>query len=357
MKILVLRNLSLILFALQLSCGDSSLNLASTRADEHMSASWVQVSVYKMPPSEGGFTYRYAFTRDLRLWSRGSADSKTNQLMYSDDFGKSWNFVNVPGRGVGADGTILFIDSEHGWSMDTATIYKTENGGTSWEKIVLPSDSRIVTLNSLEFRDTKHGFIAGSVSRLIDRGMGMVSSGMEILCTNDGGFKWHICYKSEENDTTLRMLTSGSSTIALVDQRTLLVTGDLGATWTQKHLGFPATDMDANPKGVLWATSEDGYLRFSTDLGDSWQVAPVKEMTPVSRLASISFNESGFGVVVGARGKILTTFDSGLSWSQPEGVRLTGDLWTVRVQNSFVSILDENHLYVFRVNDTSAQDL
>lgn len=355
MKILVLCILPLIVLGFQSSCGERALSLASTRLDANKPASWELVSVYTMPPSEGGFTYKFAFTRDLRLWSRGSGDSKTNQLMYSDDFGRSWNFVNVPGRGVGGDGTILFIDSQYGWSMDTATLLKTENGGKSWKKIALPSDSKIVTLNSVEFRDRKHGFLAGSLSRF-DRGMGTVSRGMEILCTNDSGLKWHICYKSEENDTTLKMLTSARFTLALVDQRTLLITGDLGATWMQKHLGFPATDMDAAPNGVLWATSEDGYLHFSKDLGDSWQVARVKETTTVSRLASISFDESGFGVVVGARGKILTTFDSGMSWSRPEGIPLNGDLWTVRVQKPYVAVLDENRLYVFRVDKTSIED-
>src|ERR1035437_4462874 len=120
---------SILLFStlLFISCGHDSFELNAAPAVTMDTDKWVLTSVYEMPRGEGDLTYRFAFTAAHHLWSRGRSDSNDNQLMYSDDLGKKWKFVNLPPPGLGADGMITFADLEHGWAMDTSVLMNTEN--------------------------------------------------------------------------------------------------------------------------------------------------------------------------------------------------------------------------------------
>ncbi|HMM78706.1 MAG TPA: YCF48-related protein [Pyrinomonadaceae bacterium] len=343
------------LFLLSLgSCGGNFTNLSSFPATSRdapagNTAGWQLISEYRIPPDEGSLTNSFAFTEDFRLWSRGSSDSKANQLMYSDDFGKSWKFVDAPDRGLGADGIVRFFDSKHGWAMDTSSILRTEDGGRSWKSVTVPNESRINTLNTLEFTDAEHGYLAGSTT-LMERGSGTINFGIEILCTRDSGSTWRVCYKNRTNNTVLEMISVGDSTLALVDHKTLLITSDKGMTWKQKRWEFPATDIAASPNGVLWTTGEDGFLRSSKDLGDTWEITPLENSKdPNFRWTSISFDKTGLGVAVGSNGNVSSTPDGGFSW-ELHNLSLASDLWTVRVQSPYVAILDQSKLSVFRID-------
>ena len=339
------------------SCGERSLNMSVSpvpvsSATAKTPATWELISEYRMPPEEGRFTSKFDFIPDHRLWSHGSSDPKADQLMYSDDFGKSWKFVNLPEPGFGAD-EIRFVDSLHGWVMGDSTLLKTQDGGQSWKNVRLPVKSKIVTLNTLEFTDPNHGFVAGSTTIMVERGLGTIAFGIKILCTSNGGESWLICYQNQINNTVLKMFSSGRATMALVDQKNLLITTDRGITWKQKQWDFRATDIAASPDGVLWTTSEDGVLRSSADLGDSWQVLPMMPKPyPEFRWDSLSFDAIGFGVAVGSKGAVAFTSDGGKSWALQSDVNLQNNLWTVRVQKPFVAIFDGTQLYVFRMKVT-----
>lgn len=334
------------------SCAEHPVNSAASYVTPKNSAAWELVSTYRMPPSEGAFTVKFEFTSDFRVWSRGSSDSKANQMMFSDDFGKSWKFVNLPGRGLGADGMIQFVDSNRGWAIDSSTILKTDDGGMSWTQVRLPPNSKINKLDNVHFTDANHGFLAGSTTRLLERGLGTMSYGIEILCTASGGENWSVCYRDDKNGTTSTMLSSGETTMALIDQKHLLITRDGGMTWKEEHLDFPATDIEVAPNGWLWTTGEDGFIRWSTDFGDIWQKVPLKlGLNSEFRWTSISFDSSGFGVAVGSQGEVVSTADQGRSWRLQSNLNLRSNLWTVRAQRPFIAVLDERQLTIFRMTE------
>ena len=337
------------------SCGGKFTNLSSVpeisgnmRATAGHTANWKLISEYRMPPGEGSFTKNFEFTREFRLWSRGSADSRGNQLMYSDDFGKSWKFVDAPARGVGADGVVSFFDSRQGWAIDSSSILKTEDGGSSWKSVTAPNESRINSFTSLTFTDADHGYLAGSTT-LMERGSGTINLGIEILCTSDAGKVWRVCYQNDTKNTVLKIVSLGNLTLALVDQKILLITSDNGVTWKQKRWEFPATDIAASPDGALWTTGEDGFLRSSKNLGDTWEITPTENSKdPDLSWTSISFDKTGLGVAVGSNGNIASTPDAGISWEFHK-LGLAWNLWTVRVQSPYVAILDQSRLSVFRI--------
>ena len=324
---------------------------SSTAQITEKKTSLILVSAYTMPASEGRLSEKFAFTSNHRMWSRGSSDSKSNQMMFSDNFGKSWTFVDLPNRSS-APGSVLFIDQRNGWAMDAFEALSTTDGGMTWNETPLPSNHKMAELNAIEFTDPKRGYVAGSTSYL-ERGFGILHLGIEIICTQNGGKTWSICYKDHVNDKVRKMVSLGNLTMALVDQKTLLMTSDGGKTWTQKHWEFPATDIEAVADGVLWTTGEDGFLRSSSDLGDTWKIVSLpKPESREFRWTSISFDTKGLGAAVGSDGAIAFTTDMGRSWElrSKEKSNENLDLWTVRVQKPYIAILTKNTLYVFRVD-------
>lgn len=308
------------------------------------------VSTYTMPASEGKLSYKFAFTPNHRLWTRGSSDSKSNQMMFSDDLGKSWTFVDLPSRGI-APHSVLFIDQKNGWAMDTFDVLKTRDGGMTWNEVPLPSNHKMAELNAIEFRDINRGFIAGSTSYISDRGKSTVSYGIEILCTKDAGKSWTICYQNKENNRIWQIFSLGNSTVFLVDQKVLLITNDDGITWERKQLDFPAMDIEPDSNGVLWTVGEDGFIRSSRDFGDTWQAVLLSlPRDPEFSWNSVSIDKTGFGAAVGDTGVVAITSNNGLSWSLQPQLKLKNDLWTVRVQNPYVVVSDESHLYTLRLN-------
>lgn len=322
------------------------------QAQEHWNRGKLDfVSIYRMPPKDGSVTYKFDFTREFQLWTRGSSDSRSNQLMHSDDFGKSWEFTDLPDEGIGADSIIQFTDREVGWALDTSTLLNTSNGGRSWRKIRLPEGSRVRTLNGLGFADRNQGCIGSSTSHRIERGAGTDASGIEVLCTTDEGRTWAVSYQNSKNDSVRKILSLQPTTIVLVDQTLLLVTQDK-KSWQEKPLQFLATDIDMSADGFLWAACEDGSLRFSSDLGGTWQTSSTESFQSLGeRWNSIALGAEGFGAVVGSHGNVAFTIDAGKTWAPFSDDKLSEDLWTVRVQFPYVAISSsKNAIFVYRLD-------
>ncbi len=105
-----------------------------------------------------------------------------NQFVFTGNGGNSWTsiptgftpyYTNIVG--------MKFIDTLHGWAFyrgDTA-IYKTVDGGLSWNKYFLPS--KFSAYSTFDFVDSLHGWICTENNYKY-----------QILNTNDGGITWQI---------------------------------------------------------------------------------------------------------------------------------------------------------------------
>ncbi len=304
----------------------------------------------QIPLSTGrGISFDFDFTENQRLWNTVNWGQKDAQFSFSDDLGKTWEAVDVP-ESFGTLSSIKFIDPEHGWAVASNKIVKTTDGGKSWEKIPLPKGSEINEMIGIAFSNAKQGFIAGSAS-LRERGTGVETSRMEVLCTNDGGENWSVCFKTTEYDLIQKIISTKNVVIGLLWETGILRSLDGGLTWERKNFDFKVRDIVIAPDGQVWSLGDDGLIRNSNNLGENWQVGSIiKNANKKIRWNSLAFSENGVGVVVGEQGEIGVTTDNGHTWNLHSNIISSENLQTVRVQGSYIAILGEKNLYILELN-------
>lgn len=323
----------------------------------------VVVQSYTMPKAAGGITSGFGFANGI-LWSRGSPDNKTNELMFSADYGANWQFVKVPrsGRkddpeGLGGDGGFEFVDPENGWAFDTSELVQTSDGGRSWQnQWDALKRFRLTEIQAVHFVDKKTGFLGASVSYLTDKGLGTSYLAIVILCTTDGGDNWRLCKKEEGVPDVRSIVSYGRRVAVLSNMGRMLYSDDLGKTWTSLDRKADVSALVPDFNGRFWLTRRDGGLKSSTDLVN-WTESQVDGKPVTKKLETIAFSAAGngFGVAAGADGYILTTKDFGATWTQVDLKSVTGNIWTVRVDGDKAAMLVNGHSIVtVRLNGDGA---
>jgi photosystem II stability/assembly factor-like uncharacterized protein len=109
-------------------------------------------------------------------------------LVYSTrDGGRAWSskslVITITGAGM-AGMYLTFADTLHGWlvvdqgshgGFNYAALYRTKDGGNSWESLPVPQSAPLLFINPLD------GYSAG----------GLEGAGKDTFVTHDGGTTWH----------------------------------------------------------------------------------------------------------------------------------------------------------------------
>lgn len=212
--------------------------------------------------------------------TEGWINLSSNALLHTTNGGANWNVVvpNATDITVGFDAsgqTMSFINSSTGWVLKTlsnsnedalgAVVYKTINGGATWNRTVLSSTIGDVAVQ-LQFVDANHGW-----ALVYNMGTGTPT----FLKTTDGGTTW----------TT----TNGGGIFYYVN-----------AT-----IGYAfAAGPNMLPPYTIYKT---------TDGGTNW--TPQWVDTTAGELSAIQFTDANNGWIVGRNGKIFKTTNGGVNWS------------------------------------------
>jgi len=135
--------------------------------------------------------------------SRGWLVGQGGTLMRTDDGGTDWTAVRLPlgEKEHPALWDITFADGAQGWiAGDHGVIFHTANGGATWERQqhgvpvvreipaseprrrdVIPNEPDQLTLTSIRFADTRHGWAVGYYADVAES---------VVLATEDGGATW-----------------------------------------------------------------------------------------------------------------------------------------------------------------------
>ena len=212
--------------------------------------------------------------------------------------GSTWQRTNAPT--VTPITRTSFVTPKLGWAVSEKRIYGTENGGGTWSRQLLSERP----LTAIAFADEKNGLAVG-----------------------EGG----IVYRTVEGG------------VASVDQAQVLCAGstcedELLTTWDSVESGttLALTDIAFVDASHFWIAGEGGLVLRSTDGGVSWDTV---DTGVDATLLSISFSSNDNGVAVGEGGAILVTDDGGGTWrssdsgttSQLNAVDFAGDttVWAV----------------------------
>lgn len=131
----------------------------------------------------------------LNGFAKIEMDWPSNDVLFWATYngGESWIDITdtsmfSPGNPLYFGNSYFFLDKETGFAGSTNSIYRTIDGGLSWQKMNTPtlidsSSSNIYKPNKIFFLDNKYGW--ASCSMMTDQGF--------VLKTTDGGQNWFTC--------------------------------------------------------------------------------------------------------------------------------------------------------------------
>ncbi len=252
----------------------------------------------------------------------------------------------------GTSGDIFFLNNTIGWitfaAGDSTVLFKTEDGGITWGRFVVPFMYRVFFVNEttgfgggklnfyktidggaswskVNLGDKKYYFTIGD-SFIFDQMTFFVSSSVwdgetfearytfAILKTTDGGNNWFQMETNLDNQIwilprNIFFTDSQPSVITTWPGSRVYYTVDGGSNWTQtQSLPLMPTGVEINDifmlnNGKGWIAAQTGNFLTTTDHGISWQ--RVEGLTD-NRLYSISFlKDKSTGFIFGSHNTIL----------------------------------------------------
>ncbi|HSN77405.1 MAG TPA: YCF48-related protein, partial [Anaerolineae bacterium] len=220
---------------------------------------------------------------------------------------------------------VQFVDGQQGWIRGRWARYDidrgwfvahTSDGGATWQ------DQLVVSGYGLEGEpaDTRQPEALDSRTMIfLDNLHGWLSTGQRIYRTQDGGQTWENWLMSHEFIGLVRF-SSATTGLALAYSDSyptypiLVQTSDGGVSWVQvSALPTGANGLWASANGTrLWAVGQNGAIHRSTNGGASW--TPISSPTS-SNLQHVQFSNDQRGFAAGDNGVVLRTADGGATWT------------------------------------------
>ena len=258
---------------------------------------------YQSSPSKRSFV-ALACPDKSHVWAVGQA----GEIIFSNDGGVTWKPQQSGTERQLLD--VAFATPQRGIAVgDFGTLIRTEDAGATWTKVPLPPDMKLppdvadvvepgdVVLYAATFADAEHGWAVGEFG--------------VILATTDGGSTWHPQTSPIETSLFGVSFADAQRGWAVGIESTLLTTTDGGTSWQKTAVetpkGFAIALYDVQVRGNYgWAVGNNGYLLNSKDAGATWQLVKVPLQMGSAWLRGITLFPDGRGVIVGARGLVLS---------------------------------------------------
>jgi len=272
-----------------------------------------------VPPAAVADAFECATMIDAR---RGWALNHQGQVFSTDSGGVTWSRISELHEFTCAD-QIEFVNEKEGWIRECLSLWRTRDGGVTWQKMLSTVTPGVVGQPTGMF--------------LIDANTVVVSgSGGQVYLTKDGGETWRIqalfggdgidysdvWFADQKHGwiTGTQVFIAGESVRPL-----LFETIDGGESWKQLSV-----DTDILPSSVCFVGNEgwlagsqrivngnsirlEGMLLHTTDGGNSWERVQLGPGEPF--LTEVRFADKEHGWVVG-RDTLFRTEDSGKTWKR-----------------------------------------
>ena len=217
-----------------------------------------------------------------------SVNSGTSWTQVATGFNDSFNTVTIID-----DDTVILSSSN--------SIVKTNDGGSSWVKLMIPNG----VVNKTFFTNALTGHA-------------VCNSGI-IRKTVDGGQTWYTTLTtniSPANFFTVYFVNQ-SVGFATREHSEMFKTTDGGETWMQiADPGEAVYDLHFLNQNDGFATGEYGATYKTTDGGNTWtHIFFLDAYYGDSSMYGIYFQDNNIGYATGARGRIMKTTNGGVSWT------------------------------------------
>jgi photosystem II stability/assembly factor-like uncharacterized protein len=326
MKTTILSVLATFLLGICLSCAKDTLETPVRSEPSQLSGDGQTTPAPQTGPSVSELAPTTVGLYDIRSWegrlyARASeALFPGNNLFESADGGKTWNKSVLVGD-IDLRPGIAYVQptKDYLWVAAGKFLLRRSSKSSSFEPVhQFPTSGLILA----SFLDSHLGYVVESVEM-----------GCRILKTEDGGKTWRAVFKNGASGRPydVKVISETVVLVAMNDEY-ILRTSDGGATWTPVELDeLPplgdrekqwvkldrngAAHLDVDSKNRIWVVGEKGSLYFSDDSGMHWSRPTIPaEIDRTVRFRSVAFSEGGAGVVVGDNGLILISSDTGSTW-------------------------------------------
>ena len=263
----------------------------------------------RQPTGTMAWLHGVYFLDQNRGWVAGSGGT----LLETMDGGQTWRRLYPLTKDNLRD--VYFANEKIGWLVaerdvlklktndgPPAYLLKTQDGGSSWQRVFLNGADANARLVRVVFADIQRGWVFG------ENGV--------VFATRDGGVQW-----IRQPAPTRHLLLGG----AFVDYAhgwlvgagaTILQTSDGGLTWQSGVVRdgagarFTGTSFAGNSLG--WAVGAGGRVFATTDGGRTWFE---QKSNSEADLLDVKFIDASAGWAVGSQGTLLSTKDGGIHWS------------------------------------------
>ena len=281
--------------------------------------------------TDGGLTWAQAsngfgaqwFQIEMANDATGYIAGHNGYVLLTRDGGLRWDLkkVEVTGQIFGRDESLRAVSVV---DADTAvvagpggTVFKTLDGGDTWQNIGYPSLPGAFWIEDVKFIDADQGWIVG-----LDQDLGHFRT---VYHTVDGGLSWTLaftpnsyCFSVDFTDA----LHGWIATIGSLYFRTV----DGGATWSS--LGLPprftapsVSQIRFFDQNVGWVVGWDGLIGKSTDGGETFVYQDIgSNDVHLFSLSIVSASEVWVsGRTAAFDPVVFHTTDGGLTWIQMQG--------------------------------------
>ena len=195
---------------------------------------------------------------------------------------------------------VTFVDDTHGWIADSATVWRTSDGGYTWTSATLP-----FSVLDLDFVSPKVGTAVGTTSMPPTEG--------RVFRTLDGGDTWTDVTPTPTPATLTAVdMVDATHGFAVGATGTVLRTTD-GSNWTALPSGTTEylTDVCFTSVSQGWIVSSSGSMLATKDAGENFNARAVSS----HGLYAIDFQDADHGWASGSMGTILRYDGVSGTWS------------------------------------------
>ncbi len=289
----------------------------------------------------------YVGTGDVAI---GAYTHIGNGVFKSTDAGATWTHLGLDEVGIvskiivsPADPNTIYV-SAMGFPMridNNRGLYKTTNGGTTWEQVLFVGDTAGIIDMVMDPNDANTLFAAGWNRYRTPQESITSGSAAKIHKTTDGGVTWTIIQDSlpqydlcriglavyPSNPAKIYALYIGND-FAIHD---IFRSDDAGSHWNSLNIAGleGATSFYGWYFGNIWVnpTNPDDLFVSGVELwrsqnnGDTWEMAtpPWYEYEVHADMHAMAFSPSG-KIYLGTDGGLYQTEDDGLNWSDAENI-------------------------------------
>jgi photosystem II stability/assembly factor-like uncharacterized protein len=209
-----------------------------------------------------------------------------------------------------------FLDENHGWAMTGYALYRTIDGGKTWERLPQQPEED-ASFTAFFFIDESRGWLT-AVKRVFTERYGLGNSSV-IMVTDDSGRSWKVqaSFPNEVKITEIRFfnanvgLAMGAQVIdrkppyPVYDELLVLRTSNGGNVWNNSSEAAKAAIKNEygiandSPRYIEWTSSSSvllltryGKVINTTDEGKTWKlIASFKDERPGGFISSTGFHK------------------------------------------------------------------